>query len=270
MRILITDLDGTLAGSDRAISSANRACLAQLGHQGVLRVIATGRSLFSAGKLLDADFPLDYLIFSAGAGIVSWPRRDLLRRHGLTPAQAETAGRVLLEAGVDFMLHRPIPDNHCFFYYGEGRANPDFRRRLELYRDFAEPGPLPVPRNEACQLVAVLPPGRLDVFPRIRDRLPGLKVIRSTSPLDRKSTWLEVYPPGVSKGTGAAWLARRHNCQRRQTVGIGNDYNDLDLLEWTARSFVVANAPASLRRRFSVVPAHDAGGFLRAVRIAFY
>ncbi len=269
MKMLITDLDGTLAGSDRAVSPANRACLEELGRKGVLRVVATGRSLYSALQVLEPEFPIDYLAFSAGAGIMEWGKRRIVAARHLEPEQTRSAASALLEAEADFMIHREIPRSHHFFYYGDGAGNPDFLRRLEIYREFAEPGPPETPEIEACQLVAVLSPEMTGLFASLAKSLPGLKVIRSTSPLDRASTWLEVYHPEVAKSAAAEWIAARHGVRREETAGVGNDYNDLDLLEWVGNPFVVANAPEDLRKRFPGVASNDEGGFPDSVRIAF-
>ena len=51
-----------------------------------------------------------------------------------------------------------------------------------------------------------------------------------------------------------------------QTLSIGNDYNDLDLLEWAASSFVVENAPDDLKDRFPVVASHNESGVAEAVQ----
>ncbi len=49
------------------------------------------------------------------------------------------------------------------------------------------------------------------------------------------------------------------------TMAIGNDYNDLDLLDWAAQSFVVDNAPVDLKCRFQQVGSNNNGGVAEAV-----
>jgi hydroxymethylpyrimidine pyrophosphatase-like HAD family hydrolase len=34
------------------------------------------------------------------------------------------------------------------------------------------------------------------------------------------------------------------------TLGIGNDYNDLELLDWTTHSFIVSNAPDVIKSKY--------------------
>ena len=51
----------------------------------------------------------------------------------------------------------------------------------------------------------------------------------------------------------------------RNVVAVGNDTNDRDLLEWAQHAYVVANAAASLKRRYTVVASNDDQGFAQAI-----
>ncbi|HSV93989.1 MAG TPA: HAD family hydrolase, partial [Desulfobacterales bacterium] len=242
--LFVTDLDGTLLRSDRTFAAADLAALRRLGECGVVRVLATGRSLFSFEKVRTSELPLDYLVFSTGAGLAELPSGRIVRAQSLAPAEVRRACEVLRALALDFMVQRPIPETHAFAFHASGRPNPDFDRRIALYERFAFPldgdaagfGP-------ATQLVAIVPPeGSPETLPEVRRLLPELTVIRSTSPLDHRSTWIEIFPATVSKSRTTGWLADRLGIPRARTVAVGNDYNDLDLLDWAAERFVTANA----------------------------
>ncbi len=269
--MVVTDLDGTLFQGGRRISEPNLRALERLGARGVVRVIATGRSLYSARRVLPAQFPLDYLLFSSGAGIVEWRTGRLLRRHSLRPAEVREAFGLLQAQRQDFMLHFPIPHNHRFFFFRSGRANPDFDRRLAIYREFAEEGtPGLLPLRRACQFVVVEPeavqPSRTE---ELRRFLPGLQVIRTTSPLDARSRWIEIFPAAVSKARSAAWVAARAGASPRAVLAVGNDYNDQELLEWAPYPFLVRESPEELRRRFPTAraPGAEDSDFAEAVAL---
>lgn len=261
--MVITDLDGTLLNSDRAVSPENRRALEHLGDRGVIRVIATGRSLFSFNKVIERDFPLDYLLFSSGAGTLRWGDQTLLESQILEAATVERVAGFLQHRGLDFMIQRPIPDNHAFAYWGTGKDNPDFRRRIGLYAGHATPldgsafGP-------ACQFVVIFGPGD-DGWRPLTDALPGLSVVRATSPLDHQSTWMEIFPAAVSKSQAADRLCQALGVDSRRTLAVGNDYNDADLLHWAGRAVVVGNAPQELRDRHPAVGHHDDNGFAQAM-----
>ena len=264
--ILFSDLDGTLFRSDDTLSPKDRTALEGLGRQGIIRVIATGRSLHSFRAVAGADFPADYVIFSTGAGVASLHPFDILKTTRLKRPEILQTVRILREARIDFMLHRPIPDNHAFAFETHGSSNPDFQTRLSRYRAWAEPLDTLRDWAEATQFVAILPPWRdLKIMDEIKKELAHLSIIRATSPFDHRSTWMEIFPEQVSKGTTAAWLCERLGISPGKSMAVGNDYNDLEILELCADSYVVANAPEDLTRRFSTVASNNDNGVTQAI-----
>jgi len=264
--MIFTDFDGTLLRSDRTVSKKDYDTLIRLGERGITRVIATGRSYFSFSRVVRNDFPVDFLIFSSGAGILDWKNGNILKRHSMDPDYVEIMIDKLIKIDVDFFVHYPIPENHAFKYFYTGRENTDFSARIALYEDYAEPlngrleqfGP-------ACQFIVIIPNDE-DLYFSITDELKDAQIIRSTSPLDGKSIWIEIFPSTVSKSSASEWLSKFAGIEAEKTLGIGNDYNDIDLLKWTGRSAVVSNGIPLLRNLYPVVESNNENGFSDAVR----
>jgi hydroxymethylpyrimidine pyrophosphatase-like HAD family hydrolase len=251
--MLVSDLDETLLKRGQPFDPHDVQALRLLGAQGVVRVIATGRSLAAARHAIPAEFPIDYLIFSSGAGILDWRSQELLASHILPAEQAEFAVRVLLAHELDFMIHAPIPAQHIFHFHRSGKPNPDFERRLARH---AVDGRVPdqCVSGAASQLLAISTSGDpVEPFETLCRELTGLSVIRATSPLDGHSMWMEVFACGVSKSQAAAWIAQSRGIAREGTLALGNDYNDWDLLRWAGRAAVVRNAPAAMQAEFTAV-----------------
>lgn len=267
-RLFVMDLDGTLLCSDRTFDAVDLHALKQLGDQGVARAIATGRSMYSFNTVADPNLPVDFVIFSTGAGVAQYPGGRIIRKTSLEPHEAEHACQVLKAARLDFMVHRPIPDNHAFAYFQSGNGNSDFERRISLYSPFAYPLESPSSAfGPATQLLAILPPQNpTPILAKIRAELPEYNVIQTTSPLDGESTWIEIFPRAVSKSLTTAWMANEMGISQQQTASVGNDYNDLDLLEWACSSYVVDNAPADLKSRFPSVASNNNCGVAEVIK----
>jgi hydroxymethylpyrimidine pyrophosphatase-like HAD family hydrolase len=58
---------------------------------------------------------------------------------------------------------------------------------------------------------------------------------------------LDILPPGVSKGWALERLASRLGINCRETMAIGDNWNDVDMLEWAGQGIVMANAAQELR-----------------------
>jgi HAD superfamily hydrolase (TIGR01484 family) len=266
--IVVSDLDGTLLDSNQRLSEADRGTLLELGQRGVVRVVATGRSLFSALRVVGDDWPIDFLVHASGAGITHWPTRELVKVEYMQPPAALALALHLEARGLDFMLHRAVPENHRCYLHRTARANQDFDRRVELYADYMQPFARPLAIAEPmCQAVVIDPAPSPGIYPELRRELSELSVIRTTSPLDGTATWIEVFPRGVCKSAAARWL-RQTRARAGLSLAVGNDYNDLDLLDWADLGCVVANAPADLCTRYRRVASHDASGFTEAVELA--
>jgi Cof subfamily protein (haloacid dehalogenase superfamily) len=263
--LFITDLDGTLFRSDRTASKTDLETLRNLGKKGFIRAIATGRSLYSFKKAVGDTLPVDYVIFSTGAGILRYPHGELLRKTNLKPDTVKSALQILLKTNLDLMVHRPVPDNHMFAYWGNKKRNSDFAKRIELYKEYCWPLNLNDGFHEAAQFLAIVDePGVKETIDLLRTKLPDLNIVRTTSPLDGKSTWIEVFDKRVSKSRAAEWLAAQLKISLDRTLAIGNDYNDEDMLEWAGICFVVDNAPEHLKKKYPAVASNNDSGVTEA------
>lgn len=265
IKIVFTDLDATLLNSEGKVSTVNLNALKELGKRDIIRVIATGRSYFSYQKVISKDFPADFLVFSTGAGIIDLRTNNLIHSSSLKKHDINYIANYLIEQQADFMVHNPVPQNHHFVYFGDTYTRNDFTRRLQIYKDYARKystsACLP---EESAQIIAIFPED-LTRFNSVKMGLNTFQVTRTTSPLDGRSIWMEIYPPHVSKGKSAEWLCEHLQIEREKSMGIGNDYNDISLLEFTDKSYIVANAPVELHPNYRLTLSNDENGFHEAL-----
>jgi len=267
--MVLIDMDGTLLTEARTVAPEDLKTLEELPSRAVVRVIATGRNPFSFFRVAGKGLPLDFLILSSGAALWDYARNRLIRSLSMEPDEVGRAAELFARLGLELMIHDPVPENHRFAYFSPKGPSGELMKRLELYEGFARPlSELPSRWWPASQLLAIDPGadggGTRD---RVATHLPDLAVIRATSPLTGSTTWIEVFARGVSKSLTGAWLAAQLGLPRSKVMAVGNDYNDLDMLEWAGRGYAVRNAQADLRDRFTVVASHNEAGVSEAVRL---
>ena len=78
--LFIMDFDGTLLRSDQTVALEDLDALQQLGELDIIRVIATGRSLFSFNTVTISNLPMDFVIFSTGAGVIHYNSETIFVR----------------------------------------------------------------------------------------------------------------------------------------------------------------------------------------------
>ena len=76
---------------------------------------------------------------------------------------------------------------------------------------------------------------------------------------------LDILPPGISKGWALRKLAGRMGVDRKETMAIGDNWNDVEMLEWAGQSVVMGNAATELRtmaktRGWKQAPPNDQDG----------
>jgi len=269
IKMVVSDLDGTLLRDDKTVSQTDLDTLKALGEFGVVRVAATGRTYYNLQVLPD-DFPFDYIVFSSGAGVLNWKTKDLLVNHKLKDTEVEEIKTKLLNYDVDFHILKPIPDNHWFASHVVNTNNVDIQMLHTKYANFHIKMNLKEEAFGEASQVLVIIDDNLAMFDCIKKNFTGeFKIIRATSPINGKFIWMEFFPNQVSKAKGVEFLCRKLDINPKKTVAIGNDYNDIDLLSFTAHSFLVSNAPADLKGafpNFRLTSDNMNSGFSKAVR----
>lgn len=256
--LIVSDLDGTLLEKGSSISPRNCQSFEQARNMGAVCAIATGRSLHSALKDLEPNFPIDYLIFSSGAGILDWSQKKLIHKTSLAQNQISMVYQYLSNQGLDFTIQFEAPDSHQFLFSGDNPSNHDFHRRVDLNRahgSLVNPQALPSWASEF--IVIHNSPTSLSVLAKIQSELSSeFNVVRATSPIDGKSIWIEIMHLSTSKAKAAEWLRDKYQIESHQTYALGNDFNDLQLLNWAARPLVVGDAAQDLLKLYDSVSHH--------------
>ena len=82
--LFITDFDRTLLRSDGTLAKRDIDTLQSLARYGIRTAVATGRSLYSFNNSPGINLPVDYIIFTTGAGVIVQPDGDLMYQVNLT------------------------------------------------------------------------------------------------------------------------------------------------------------------------------------------
>lgn len=273
IKLIATDLDGTLLDDSKEISSEDFKTLEKLGEMGIVRVVATGRSLHKVREVLSPSAPFDYIVFSSGSGIFDWQRQILLKSYSFESHVLQKIVDLLKEENHDFFVFKPIPFNNEFSFFRTENENAEFDDYLDKHKGGYAPFDLYNSINSSGQVMAILP-NKKEVFESLKSKLiesiETLRVIRTTSPISGDSIWTEIFPEGVSKGDGILWLCGYLNIDREKSCGIGNDYNDSEMFEVVGHPYLVGNAPEPLCNMYPKVSAtNNQSGFTACVEKLF-
>ncbi len=269
LKMVVTDLDGTLLQNDQSISAEDLETLQLLGELGICRVAATGRNLLKVRRALNPSDPFDYVICSSGAGIVDWKRQEVIRAINFTDELTARLIEYLIDNGYNFKVSDCFPDNHNFFWWKKSPCE-EIERYIEHHSKMGKSEEIVPGKKYSSSQMLLFFPKQSNRFDEVKKKLLShfdeISLIRTTSPLNENWTWMEIFPKGISKAHGIAEICDLKGINRNETLGIGNDFNDLEMLDFTHLSYVVHNAPQELKDKFLISLPHHENGFSHAVK----
>jgi hydroxymethylpyrimidine pyrophosphatase-like HAD family hydrolase len=263
-RLLALDIDGTLLDSDKDVSARTQAAIAAARERGARLVLVTGRRYPAARRVAEAlggDVPL---VLHNGALIVE--AGSVLRCRPLARAAAADAVRLGRLHAADAVIHagqrgegrllfeRVSPGNRLLSDYLD-RSGADAVRVADLLAELlAAEDPMQVMFAGAAEAMeALLAPlgGALGAEARLE---------RTTYPRYGVSI-IDVLHPGVGKAGALAFLQERWGLTPAETLAIGDNWNDREMLERAGLGLVMGNADPALRAiGLPVLPSNDEDG----------
>ena len=269
IKLVATDLDGTFLKNDKSISNKNLEMLHLLGEKEILRVVATGRNLKKTMEVIPDEVPFDFIVFSSGAGVYDWKQKKMLFQQNMNKEVVQEIADFLIGQDLNFHLFKPVPENYKCWYHRGNVPCQEFESYFGFNQSSAEKLDVQQKINsEACQFLVVFPNDPERFFSLKREfelQFPDVKVVRTSSPLETGYIWMEIFHQSVSKGNGVKFICDSLQIDHEFTLGIGNDFNDLDLLEFTNYSYLVDNSPEELKDRFLITKSNEENAFAQAV-----
>lgn len=265
IKLVATDLDGTFLKNDRTISERNLEALERLGEKRILRVAATGRNLRKVKEVINGHVPFDYIVFSSGAGVFDWKTKEHLFNQNIGKNSANKLIVHFKKQGLNFHAFFPAPDNHKHWFYRGKEDCEEFERYFNFNNAFAyELKGSSKPESDICQFLIIIPENK-ERFESLKKDIesicPEVRVIRTSSPITNGYIWIEIFQKTVSKGNGVRFVCDQVGINYEKTVGIGNDYNDFDLLDFTAHSYFTENAPPEIAHMYGNAPSNEDDAF---------
>ncbi len=238
VRLIATDLDGTLLDSTPAVTARTRAALDAARERGIHVVPVTARQPIGL-RAIAADAGFDgWALCSNGAYAVRLDDGRMLFAEEL-PAETIRSLAEALRASIPDLLFASVRDAGETFVAQHGYAA--IAALADHKRDPATMGGVPLDQVLAAPSLKFvirhpeLAPAAL--FDTVRSLgLPGFEVALSGAP------FVEVMAEGVTKATGLARLCEHLGIDRADVVAFGDALNDVEMLRWAGHGVAMADA----------------------------
>jgi Cof subfamily protein (haloacid dehalogenase superfamily) len=267
IRLLALDIDGTILDSRGQVSAANRQAIAQAIEAGVEVALATGRRYDFARPVFEQlPGPLT-LILSNGA-IVKTCEGETLMRHLLPRQIARTVLSRVPQHRDSAAVVFDRPREGQVVFEAIDWEHPLHGRFFAFNRPFlSEVAPL-----EACLTedpIQVMFSGGCVAMRAVVEDLEGAAPdfsVALTQYEHRDFSLVDVVRAGCSKGMALREWSERRGFRREEVMAMGDNLNDLQMLEFAGTPVLMGNALAELKARgWPVTATNDDDGVARAI-----
>jgi hypothetical protein len=245
IRLLVLDIDGTIAGQSNDIREPVKQAIRSAQAKGIQVAIATGRMYCSALRFhREVGSTLPLLAYQ-GAWIQD-PATQQIHQH--LPVSRTTAERLLDYFETDAL--RSLLSVH--FYINDQLYVREVTPETELYAKRADIQPIAVGdlrkvlTSETTKVLALS-----DDTAIIEQLLGSLRKQYTPAELyltKSVATFFEATNPAANKGTAVRYLAEDMLGLKAQNVmAIGDNFNDVEMLEYAGLGVAMGNAPADVQ-----------------------
>lgn len=254
-KILFTDLDGTLLNDEKLVSEGNRAAIERLLHAGHYLVVATGRPVKSAFKVvkeLGLTMPGCYMIAYNGGVIFDCAKEEICMEKALPLeyarylfAEAEKYGIYIQTYGKDDTILTKW-DGPELQYYAKGNRN---ALEIEICEDVCDR----LGKNPNKVLMIDMGVEKVTKFQQDHKEWEEGKC---TSVFSSRE-FLEYLPLGVDKGTGVKTLCEMLNISLEHAYAAGDERNDISMIKAAGVGIAMKNASEETKAAADYVTEND-------------
>ncbi len=277
-RLIALDLDGTLLNSRGELSARNRRAIDEARRRGVRIALVTGRR-FRDARPLALELGLDVPVIAHNGALTKHARTlDTVAALLLPHAAAREVVRLGRAHGADAL----VSDDHrgagllVYDHISEGNASlakyvawsrrivgdevAESVRQVASLEEYLDHDPVHISFYGSCASMKRLSEVLLEELGR---------AVKSLLTLYAKSDFalLDVLHPLASKGAGLAAVAAEQSLTREEVLAVGDNLNDVEMLEYAGTGVVMGNAEASLLARgsFHLTASNDEDGVAEAI-----
>ena len=279
IKLLALDLDGTLLNSRGKISVENKKAIRRAEDKGVLVTIATGRR-FRDARPVALEIGFNAPIVTHNGALLKFA--ESLETVEFSLLRNETVREILRvgkESGGDALVSVDPHGKGTLLYDRVSDENTPLKKYITwaktLHGDDAEDSVRHVEDLEKVtdhsEVVHISFSGACAPMDEMQKILTGelrdsVNILATVYPrLD--FTLLDILPPDASKGIGVEKLAARHGLTHENVMVCGDNFNDMEMLEFAGTPVVMGNAAPELQERdgFHTTLSNDENGVALAI-----
>lgn len=254
--LLCSDLDDTLLTTDKRISDGNKQAIEYFKSEGGLFTFATGRVVDGARVMLDYIEPNAPMVCFNGAGIYDFAQEKMLYIKGLGSG-AESVVELIYNT-VPYAAIDVCTASESYFCR-TNRILEEHKRIENLPDNYIDYKDI---KDDWIKVIFMTEEEQVD---SVRQAIAESEFADEFD-FVRSSPWYyEMLPKNSGKGAGLKVLAEILNIPMERTVGIGDNLNDLTLVQDAGVGVAVANAAPEVQKAADCITVDNNSDAIKAI-----
>ena len=272
IRLLATDIDGTLLNPRFQISEGDLAALRQARAAGIEVVLVTGRR-HSFALPIAKQLGFDLWLISSNGAVTRSLSGETFHRDMMPAETCRRLCAAMQEFRGNTVLTFDKETKGALVLERLDELGPSIRRWLEKNMEYIE-FVVPIEKALVTNPVQAMFCGtmvRMSGALRLLEQagMDGLVTILRTEYPDRDLSMIDVLNAGCSKGHALERWAAYRGYRREEVMAVGDNHNDIEMLEFAGYPVIMGNACSELRGRgWRVTRGNHECGVAAAVELA--
>jgi len=268
--LLAVDIDGTLLDPQFQVSAANLAALRRAHQAGVEIVLGTGRRHAFAMPVAEA-LGFDVWLISSNGAVTKSSRGELFHRDLLPAPVARKLILYMSGFRPNAVLTFDVEGHGALVVESCDTLNGVIQRWMEKNAQYLQ-AVVPLENALTVDPIQIMYCGPIARMQEAEAHLAAADFISDITLLKtqydaRNLCILDVLNKDCSKGHALKRWAEHRGLTRDQVMAIGDNYNDLEMLEFAGMPFLMGNASADLKANgFRVTLPNDQSGVAAALQ----
>ena len=262
-KMICLDIDGTLLNSQHKITQKTKEVIEMVANEKQIPVILVSARMPKGILFLQEELNIKQPIICYSGALVMDDKANILSNTGIAISDVRQVYNFAREIGVHMSLYK---DDEWYIEEMDEWAeqeseitniSPNVMNFTDLFNVWEQEqlGP--------NKILCMAEPNKIKPL----DALIKSYHSNNLNIYPSKPTYLEIMPNNVSKTSAIGILMRKFNVQRSEIIAIGDNYNDIDMIEFAGLGIAMGNAPDAVKQYADEITfSNDEDGVAEAIK----
>lgn len=272
IRLIASDLDGTIIDNEHSISQDNIKAINDLQKTNTNFVICTGKT-YSISKEFCKDLHANFGIFGNGSQIINLATGEVISKTLLSLDEIKLCFSIAKKYNLHVHAYTEnsiITENPLYL---DLRTSILFSEKIELLKvddifDYI------INQNPVILKLVISSSSSLTEVKNTLEKVTNLTIVHITKTgiykdtvINKEYEYLDISPLNVTKGYALEILSNYLNVKKEEVLSIGDNINDIDMFKTSGISVAINNAYDEVKKvaNYTTTNSVENGGFAEAI-----